>query len=48
VILLAAFIPIHYYLWPRFPVWYHLTFLSSLVVVPVIVGMMATAKSTRA
>jgi len=41
VILLAAFIPLHYYLWPRFPAWYHLTFLSSLVVVPVVVGRLA-------
>ena len=41
VILLALFIPVHYYLWRQFPVWYHLTFLTSLVVVPVIVGRAA-------
>ena len=41
VILLAMFVPVHYHLWPKFPVWYHLTFLGSLVVVPVIVGRMA-------
>jgi len=41
VVLLAIFIPIHYGLWPKFPVWYHLTFLSSLAIVPVIVGRMA-------
>jgi hypothetical protein len=41
VVMLAVFIPFHYYLWPKFPVWYHLTFLSSLVVVPVIVGRAA-------
>jgi hypothetical protein len=31
VILLGVFLPTHYQLWARFPVWYHLTFLSSLV-----------------
>jgi hypothetical protein len=30
-IILAAFIPIHVQLWARFPVWYHLTFLGTLV-----------------
>lgn len=30
-ILLAAFVPEHILLWPRFPVWYHLTFLVTLV-----------------
>lgn len=31
VLLLLMFIPVHVNLWPRFPVWYHLTFLLSLV-----------------
>jgi hypothetical protein len=30
-LLLVAFIPVHYELWGRFPVWYHLFFLVSLV-----------------
>jgi hypothetical protein len=30
-LLLAAFIPQHVMLWEKFPVWYHLTFLLSLV-----------------
>jgi hypothetical protein len=30
VLLLVIFIPIHYSLWNRFPVWYHLTFLLTL------------------
>lgn len=30
-IVLAAFIPIHVQLWARFPVWYHLFFLGTLV-----------------
>jgi len=31
VILLGLFIPDHYLLWSKFPVWYHLTFLVSLL-----------------
>jgi hypothetical protein len=31
VLLLIAFIPVHVMLWDKFPVWYHLTFLLSLV-----------------
>jgi hypothetical protein len=38
-LLLVAFIPVHYTLWERFPVWYHLTFLLSLVAVTVLGAM---------
>jgi hypothetical protein len=31
IVLLAIFIPEHVSLWQKFPVWYHLTFLLSLV-----------------
>jgi hypothetical protein len=31
-LLLAMFLPVHYNLWSRFPVWYHGFFLMSLVV----------------
>ena len=31
VVLLALFIPGHYRIWDKFPVWYHLTFLVSLL-----------------
>lgn len=31
VILLVAFVPQHIMLWDKFPLWYHLTFLLSLV-----------------
>ena len=31
VILLAIFVPLHYSLWQRFPVWYHVVFIASLV-----------------
>lgn len=29
-ILMLLFLPVHYNLWAKFPVWYHLTFLASL------------------
>jgi hypothetical protein len=31
IALLTVFIPIHISLWDRFPVWYHLTFLLTLI-----------------
>jgi hypothetical protein len=31
VILLVAFVPVHITLWEKFPPWYHVTFLLSLV-----------------
>ena len=31
IVLVAMFIPVHYGLWDKFPVWYHLTFLVSLL-----------------
>lgn len=34
VVLLAVFIPVHYRLWEKFPLWYHLAFLLSLAVLP--------------
>jgi hypothetical protein len=38
IILLALFVPIHYSLWHRFPIWYHVTFLTSLVVFSIVGG----------
>ena len=32
LVLLLIFIPVHHNLWTRFPAWYHLFFLASLVV----------------
>ena|SRR5262252_6657978 len=40
VILLVAFIPQHIMLWNTFPVWYHLTFLLSLVPLTYVGGTM--------
>jgi hypothetical protein len=37
-VLLALFIPVHYGLWEKFPIWYHLVFLLSLAVMPPLGG----------
>lgn len=31
LILLGMFLPSHYHFWTKFPLWYHLTFLGSIV-----------------
>lgn len=36
LILQGVFIPVHAGLWQHFPLWYHLTFLISLVALPVL------------
>src|SRR5215510_13026023 len=38
IVLLVGFVPIHVNLWSRFPVWYHLTFLVTLIPLSVIGG----------
>jgi hypothetical protein len=40
LILLILFIPQHITLWNRFPVWYHLTFLLSLIPLTYLGGML--------
>jgi hypothetical protein len=40
-LLLVVFIPVHVMLWDRFPVWYHLTFLGSLVPLTYLGGKIA-------
>jgi hypothetical protein len=32
ILLVALFVPLHYTLWQRFPAWYHVAFILSLVV----------------
>ena len=44
VVLLIAFIPEHITLWTKFPVWYHLTFLLSLVPLSYVGGTIASAR----
>jgi len=48
IILLAAFIPQHIALWHTFPIWYHLTFLLSLVPLTYLGGLQGLQKSTSA
>jgi hypothetical protein len=44
VLLLGMFVPQHIRIWDKFPVWYHLTFLVSLVPLTYIGGNMTTAR----
>ena len=37
-VLLVAFIPVHINLWDRFPAWYHVTFLLTLIPLSVLGG----------
>jgi len=40
-LIIALFVPIHYAVWNRFPVWYHLVFLLSLLPLTVIGAALA-------
>ena len=44
ILWLAAFIPEHLKLWHLFPVWYHLTFLLTLVPLVIVGSMMVQAR----
>lgn len=44
VLLLAIFVPVHVNLWHRFPIWYHLTFLLSLVPLTYAGGLMSAER----
>lgn len=46
-ILLIVFAPFHYTIWSKFPVWYHLTFLTSLVVLSVAGGWLLWSGKAR-
>ena len=46
ILLLLAFIPQHVMLWDKFPVWYHLTFLLSLVPLTYLGAMVAGVART--
>lgn len=45
VVLLAAFIPVHVQLWTKFPVWYHLVFLGTLVPLVALGGTLTRSRS---
>jgi hypothetical protein len=46
ILLLALFIPDHYLLWDKFPVWYHLTFLLSLFPLTLLGAMLKLPSGT--
>ena len=48
LILLVAFIPQHITLWNAFPIWYHLTFLLSLVPLTYLGGTLITGRRSHA
>jgi hypothetical protein len=45
IVMLLCFLPIHYSIWSKFPIWYHAYFLASLVAISVIVGRLAQPKN---
>lgn len=47
VVTLLCFLPIHYQLWQKFPVWYHLTFLGSLVPLTVLGAALLPKRVSR-
>ena len=47
ILLLLLFIPNHYLLWDKFPVWYHLTFLVSLFPLTVLGAILKLSRRRR-
>jgi hypothetical protein len=48
VVLLLFFLPFHYLIWSKFPLWYHLTFFVSLPLLSLIGGRFAPARTAAA
>ena len=48
IILLLIFLPIHYGLFDKFPLWYHLTFLASLPLLSIAGGALAFRRKEAA
>jgi hypothetical protein len=48
LLLLALFVPVHVSLWNKFPVWYHLVFLGSLVPLVILGAALLRRRGTRA
>ena len=46
IALLVLFVPGHYRIWDRFPVWYHLTFLGSLIPLALLGARLPSAKAS--
>jgi uncharacterized protein (DUF983 family) len=47
VIMLVLFFPVHYMLWAKFPIWYHLFFLISLAPM-ILIGAALRSEAVRA
>jgi len=47
IVVLALFLPVHFRLWDKFPVWYHLAFLVPLVPLVVIGARLAVRRDTN-
>lgn len=48
IVLLGLFIPNHYLLWNKFPIWYHLTFLASLLPLTLLGAALSRRTSRKA
>ena len=46
-VLLVLFLPVHYSLWECFPIWYHIVFLASLVVVTLLGAALYPGRAIR-
>lgn len=47
-VVLAMFLPLHIAIWSKFPAWYHLTFLLTIVPAVVAGALLATRRNTAA
>jgi len=48
LLLLGLFVPVHVSLWDKFPIWYHVFFLGSLVPLVVLGGRFLSSRGTAA
>jgi hypothetical protein len=44
---IIVFIPVHYDIWDKFPLWYHVVFFVSLVVMPLVGALLSGRNATR-
>ena len=47
-VLVAVFVPVHWQLWQKFPLWYHLTFLVTLIPLTVLGASLSSRGRGRA
>jgi len=47
IVLLAVFLPVHFRLWDRFPAWYHVLFLASLLPLAVLGARIAAPRASE-